>query len=181
MHRPKTILSQYKILNPKPFRAPPQPKTENIVVNSIQEKVEAPISPLGPGIHPYRASPEEIKIPEPPKGLEKFQIRPSDLDKVKLPIPPLKLTSPSAEIAFGEMEFEVVQPEHPKKLRIGLLGLPNAGKSSLLNYLLEEKVSIVSGRPQTTREEILGIFSTENIQLVNFYKQKIKKLTTDFH
>ena len=47
---------------------------------------------------------------------------------------------------------------------IGLIGLPNAGKSTLLNAVLEQKLSITSSKPQTTRNRILGVFNAENIQ-----------------
>jgi len=40
---------------------------------------------------------------------------------------------------------------------VALVGCPNVGKSSLLNYILQEKVSIVSAAPQTTRAKIIGI------------------------
>ncbi len=49
---------------------------------------------------------------------------------------------------------------------VTLAGPPNAGKSTLLNKLVGQKVSIISRRPQTTRHRILGIRTTENSQLV---------------
>ncbi len=49
---------------------------------------------------------------------------------------------------------------------LGLIGQPNAGKSTLLNYLVREKVSIVTAKPQTTRRRVLGIWSTEAGQIV---------------
>ena len=47
-----------------------------------------------------------------------------------------------------------------------LLGPPNAGKSTLLNRVLGEKLAIVSHRPQTTRSRILGIVSREDAQIL---------------
>ena len=49
---------------------------------------------------------------------------------------------------------------------IAVLGLPNAGKSTLTNALVGEKVSIVSWRPQTTRDKIMGIVNGEDYQIV---------------
>lgn len=49
---------------------------------------------------------------------------------------------------------------------VAVVGLPNAGKSSLVNALVEEKVAIVSSKPQTTRDNIIGIVSTDNYQIV---------------
>lgn len=49
---------------------------------------------------------------------------------------------------------------------IAVLGLPNAGKSTLTNALVGEKVSIVSWRPQTTRDKIIGIVNGEDYQAV---------------
>ena len=49
---------------------------------------------------------------------------------------------------------------------IAILGLPNAGKSTLINALVGEKVSIVSWRPQTTRDKIVGIMNGEDFQIV---------------
>lgn len=49
---------------------------------------------------------------------------------------------------------------------IAILGRPNAGKSTLVNSLVGEKVAIVSPKPQTTRNNILGILTKDNYQLV---------------
>ena len=49
---------------------------------------------------------------------------------------------------------------------ITILGRPNSGKSTLLNYLLEQKISITSRKPQTTRWQLLGIKSGTNYQAI---------------
>lgn len=49
---------------------------------------------------------------------------------------------------------------------VSILGLPNAGKSTLLNALMGEKLAIISHKSQTTRHRIKGILSEEGYQLV---------------
>lgn len=49
---------------------------------------------------------------------------------------------------------------------LGLIGQPNAGKSTLMNFLVREKVSIVSKKPQTTRRRVLGLWSSDEGQIV---------------
>ena len=49
---------------------------------------------------------------------------------------------------------------------ISILGRPNAGKSTLVNCLVGEKVAITSPKPQTTRNNILGIVTKEFYQLI---------------
>ncbi|QTX02673.1 GTPase [Candidatus Phytoplasma luffae] len=61
---------------------------------------------------------------------------------------------------------------------ITMIGRANVGKSTLLNAFLEQKVSIVSDKPNTTKKQILGIYNDENCQLVfvdtpGFFYKKI--------
>lgn len=49
---------------------------------------------------------------------------------------------------------------------VAIIGLPNSGKSSLLNAFLGSKLSIVTAAAQTTRQRIVGIDTRENVQIV---------------
>ena len=49
---------------------------------------------------------------------------------------------------------------------VTIIGMPNAGKSTLMNAWLGEKLSITTSKPQTTRKKILGLLTTENEQII---------------
>lgn len=53
-----------------------------------------------------------------------------------------------------------------KSAFVAIVGKPNAGKSSILNKLLGEKIAIVSSKPQTTRGKIMGVMNYDETQLV---------------
>lgn len=64
---------------------------------------------------------------------------------------------------------------------IAIIGRPNVGKSTLMNRLLGQKVSIVSPRPQTTRAKIMGIKSSPGVQLIFLDTPGIDKSGGYFH
>lgn len=62
-----------------------------------------------------------------------------------------------------------------------LIGAPNVGKSTLLNNMLGEKLAIVSPKPQTTRNRILGVYHGENFQIAFMDTPGIHKTKTVLH
>lgn len=57
-------------------------------------------------------------------------------------------------------------PSHFKSGYVAIIGRPNVGKSTVLNSLLGEKVAIISSKPETTRNKILGILTQPEAQIV---------------
>ena len=49
---------------------------------------------------------------------------------------------------------------------VSIIGYPNVGKSTLMNALIGEKLSIITPKAQTTRHRIMGLFSGEDFQIV---------------
>ncbi len=65
------------------------------------------------------------------------------------------------------LELKIKRKENNMKSGfVAITGRPNAGKSTLLNKIVGEKVAIVSRKPQTTRTKILGVYTGDEYQIV---------------
>ena len=66
----------------------------------------------------------------------------------------------------GSVTPGIVQPAGHRSGFVTLVGRPNVGKSTLLNALLGQKVTIVSDKPQTTRTQVRGVLTRSDVQAV---------------
>jgi len=64
---------------------------------------------------------------------------------------------------------------------VSILGLPNSGKSTLLNRIVETELSIITPKPQTTRHKIAGIYNSKDAQIVFWDTPGLHKSTKEIN
>ncbi|MDB4874164.1 MAG: GTP-binding protein Era-like-protein [Gemmatimonadetes bacterium] len=76
------------------------------------------------------------------------------------------LQNPWSQRTRGFVLSVIIFPVMPNAGIVTVVGKPNAGKSTLLNRIVGEKLSIVSPKPQSTRDRIVGILTTGSVQMI---------------
>ncbi|KAG2487099.1 hypothetical protein HYH03_014212 [Edaphochlamys debaryana] len=88
-------------------------------------------------------------------------------DKEKFGKPILDESSPFYQPALTDEDLAEDPPGH-RSGYVAVIGKPNAGKSTLINALVGQKLSIVTYKPQTTRHRVMGILSEKDFQMILF-------------
>ena len=81
------------------------------------------------------------------------------------PISYIRSPVPASARVFTPPNSPIAQPDHPRRLRVALIGSPNAGKTSFLNSILGRPIGAVSSKLNTTRESIVGVLTSGDCQI----------------
>lgn len=118
----------------------------------------------------YRDRTDKLVFGDEPKGRIKFKEEEEErktkaLEKALLEA---ALSKPEEEEEEEDEDVGVVNEEDQKSLSVGIIGAPNAGKSSLTNYMVGTKVAAVSRKTNTTTHEVVGVLTKGDTQICFF-------------
>ncbi|KAF0852684.1 mitochondrial translation GTPase Era [Andalucia godoyi] len=106
---------------------------------------------------PIADKPVAVVIPDPKTKTKTKQRKRTQID----------IEEPNEQVKT--FSFQIPEsPPNAKSLTVSITGYPNVGKSTLLNRIIGEKVSIVSPKAQTTRERVRGMWTEDDTQIVFF-------------
>ncbi|KAJ4916953.1 GTP-binding protein ERG [Raphanus sativus] len=141
--------SQYSV--PDPLKKPKQPNWDK----GYRERVQKELFPEEKG-QLKQSSDEEEEDSSEEESVDRSRILAKAL---------LEAALESADDELGEGE---VREEDQKSLNVGIIGPPNAGKSSLTNFMVGTKVAAASRKTNTTTHEVLGVLTKGDTQVCFF-------------
>ncbi|CAK0898539.1 unnamed protein product [Prorocentrum cordatum] len=147
-YRGFSIMERYRRLRPAPEEAGPAPWATPPEFAGGGDGLEEAHAPSASSSSAPRAAAGDGNLAGPPR-------RPPSYARAAVPM--------EARVRTWEPP---VQPSDPRSLVVGLAGPPNAGKSSLLNAILDAPISAVSPKVNTTRDGVRGIKTMGTAQLV---------------
>ncbi|KAF4391418.1 hypothetical protein F8388_008029 [Cannabis sativa] len=115
----------------------------------------------------YRARADQVIFGEEPHKKGKLKIEEEE-EKRRRVLAKALLEAALEKADEDDDQDLIVKEEDQKSLSVGIVGAPNAGKSSLTNYMVGTKVAAVSRKTHTTTHEVLGVLTKGDTQICFF-------------
>ncbi|XXG69052.1 hypothetical protein AAC387_Pa06g2011 [Persea americana] len=150
------------------------PRPEPTWNEAYRAKVDRTLFGVDPQKQQQQQQQQKEQKPKKKKKKEKFlqTLEEDDEDKVRAARLAKALLQAALEkpddFEEGEDGTMFVKEEDQRSLSVGIVGAPNAGKSSLTNYMVGTKVAAVSRKTNTTLHEVLGVMTKGNTQICFF-------------
>ncbi|XP_062096023.1 GTP-binding protein ERG isoform X1 [Humulus lupulus] len=116
----------------------------------------------------YRERADQVIFGEEPQKKGKLKIEEQEEEKRRRVLAKALLEAALEKADEDDEQDLTVKEEDQKSLSVGIVGAPNAGKSSLTNYMVGTKVAAVSRKTHTTTHEVLGVLTKGDTQMCFF-------------